>query len=45
VNLHAGDELLDHRMAFTFDRAYEDIMIGKILGVSPYYKLLNHVFR
>jgi len=43
VDLHAGNELDASRMHFMYDRAYGDIVLGQVKGLTPFYRLLNYV--
>jgi hypothetical protein len=45
VDLHEGNELEPSKMHFMYDRAYGDIVYGQIKGLTPYYKMLNTLFR
>jgi hypothetical protein len=45
VDLHEGNELEPSKMHFMYDRAYREIMYGQIKGLTPYYKMLNTLFR
>jgi hypothetical protein len=35
----------DGELHFMYDSAYSDIKFGTIHGLTPYYKLLNQLFR
>ena len=41
VDLHEGNELDASRMHFMYDRAYGDIVLGQVKGLTPFYRLLN----
>ena len=43
VDLHEGNELDASRMYFMYDRAYGDIVLGQVKGLTPFYRLLNSV--
>jgi hypothetical protein len=48
IDLHAGSELEDTKMHFMYDGAYIDSgkpVFGKNIGLTPYYKFLNQLFR
>jgi hypothetical protein len=45
VDLHEGNEVEPSKMHFMYDRAYGDIVYGQIKGLTPYYKMLNTLFR
>jgi len=45
VDLHQGLELDETKMLFMYDAHYGDVQIGKYHGLSPFYKLLNHLLR
>jgi hypothetical protein len=45
VDLHEGNELEPSKMHFMYDRAFGDIVYGQIKGLTPYYKMLNTLFR
>jgi len=45
VDLHEGSELDASRMHFMYDRAYGDIVLGQVKGLTPFYRLLNTLFR
>ena len=45
VDLHEGDELEPSKMQFMYDRAYGDIVLGQVKGLTPFYRLLNTLFR
>src|SRR6185312_13801650 len=45
VDLHEGNELDASRMHFMYDRAYGDIVLGQVKGLTPFYRLLNTLFR
>ena len=45
VGLHDGNELETSKMHFMYDRAYGDIVYGQIKGLTPFYRLLNTLFR
>ena len=45
VDLHEGNELDASRMHFMYDRAYGDIVLGQVKGLTPYYRLLNTLFH
>jgi hypothetical protein len=44
VDLHEGNELDASRMHFMYDRAYGDIVLGQVKGLTPFYRLLNTLF-
>ena len=41
VDLHEGNEFDASRMHFMYDRAYGDIVLGQVKGLTPFYRLLN----
>jgi hypothetical protein len=43
--LHSEDELEVTKMRFMYDRAYGNINYGHTSGLTPYYKMLNLLFR
>jgi hypothetical protein len=43
--LHSEDELEVTKMRFMYDRAYGNINCGHTSGLTPYYKMLNLLFR
>ena len=48
IDLHVGSELEDTKMHFMYDGAYIDSgkpVFGKNIGLTPYYKFLNQLFR
>jgi hypothetical protein len=45
LDLHEGNELEPSNMHFMYDRAYGDIVYGQIKRLTPYYKMLNTLFR
>ena len=45
VDLHLGRILDDTKLAFMYDHAYGEVVYGKYKGLSPFYKLLNQLFR
>jgi len=45
VDLHEGNELDASRMHFMYDKAYGDIVLGQVKGFTPFYRLLNILFR
>jgi hypothetical protein len=45
VRLHYEDELEVTKMRFMYDRAYGNINYGHTSGLTPYYKMLNLLFR
>lgn len=45
VDFHAGNELDASKMHFMYDRAYGDIVLGQVKGLTPFYRLLNTLFR
>ena len=45
VDLHEGNELDASRMHFMYDRAYGDIVLGQVKGLTLFYRLLNTLFR
>ena len=45
VDLHEGNELDASRMHFMYDRAYGDIVLGQVKGLTPFYRLLNTLFH
>ena len=45
VDLHEGDELEPSKMQFMYDRAYGDIVLGQVKGLTLFYRLLNTLFR
>ena len=45
VDLHAGNELEPSKMHFIYDVAYGDVVYGSVKGLTPYYRLLNTLFR
>jgi hypothetical protein len=45
VRLHNGDELEVTNMKFMYDKAYGNINYGHTSGLTPYYKMLNLLFR
>ena len=45
VDLHEGNELDASRMHFMYDRAYGDIVLGQVKCLTPFYRLLNTLFR
>jgi len=45
VDLHEGDELEPSKMQSMYDRAYGDIVLGQVKGLTPFYRLLNTLFR
>ena len=45
VDLHEGNELDPSKMHFMYDRAYGEIMLGQVKGLTPFYRLLNTLFR
>ena len=45
VDLHEGNELGPSKMHFMYDRAYGDIVLGQVKGLTSFYRLLNTLFR
>ena len=45
VDLHEGNELDPSKMHFMYDRAYGEIVLGKVKCLTPFYRLLNTLFR
>jgi hypothetical protein len=45
VRLHEGKELDVRKMHFMYDKAYGNVVFGHTNGLTPYYKLLNQLFR
>ena len=45
VDLHEGNELDPSKMHFMYDRAYGEIVLGQVKGLTPFYRLLNTLFR
>ena len=45
VDLYEGDELEPSKMQFMYDMAYGDIVLGQVKGLTPFYRLLNTLFR
>ena len=45
VDLHEGNELDPSKMHFMYDQAYGEIVLGKVKGLTPFYRLLNTLFR
>ena len=45
VDLHEGNELDASKMHFMYDRAYGDIVLGQVKGLTPFYRLLNTLFH
>ncbi|RLM77883.1 hypothetical protein C2845_PM12G07230 [Panicum miliaceum] len=44
--IHESENVLDDgELHFMYDSAYGDIKFGSIHGLTPYYKLLNQLFR
>ena len=43
VDLHEGNELDASRMHFMYDRAYGDIVLGQVKGLTLFYRLLNSI--
>jgi hypothetical protein len=43
--LHSEDELEVTKMRFMYDRTYGNINYGHTSGLTPYYKMLNLLFR
>ena len=44
VDLHEGNELDPSKMHFMYDRAYGEIVLGQVKGLTPLYRLLNTLF-
>ena len=44
VDLHEGNELHPSKMHFMYDRAYGEIVLGQVKGLTPFYRLLNTLF-
>ena len=44
-DLHEGNELDPSKMHFMYDRAYGEIVLGQVKGLTPFYRLLNTLFR
>ena len=44
VDLYEGNELDASKMHFMYDRAYGDIVLGQVKGLTPFYRLLNTLF-
>ena len=45
VDLHEGNELDPSKMHFMYDRAYGEIVLGQVKCLTPFYRLLNTLFR
>ena len=45
MDLHEGNELDPSKMYFMYDRAYGEIVLGQVKGLTPFYRLLNTLFR
>ena len=45
LDLHEGNELDPSMMHFMYDRAYGDIVLWQVKGLTPYYRLLNTLFH
>jgi hypothetical protein len=45
VHLHSGYKLEVTKMKFMYDRAYGNIRYGHKSGLTPYYKMVNLLFR
>jgi hypothetical protein len=45
VRLHDGNELEVSKMHFMYDKAYRKVHFGHAKGLSPFYKMLNQLFR
>jgi hypothetical protein len=44
--IHEKENVLDNgELHFMYDSAYGDIQFGTIHGLTPYYKMLNQLFR
>jgi hypothetical protein len=43
--IHDGNELEDSRMKFLYNRVHGQTMLGNTNGLTPYYKMLNQLFR
>ena len=43
VDLHEGNELDPSKMHFMYDRAYGEIVLGQVKGLTLFYRLLNTV--
>jgi hypothetical protein len=45
VRLHDGNELEVSKMHFMYDKAYGKVLFGHAKGLSPFYKMLNQLFK
>ena len=45
VDLYEGNELDPSKMHFMYDQAYGEIVLGQVKGLTPFYRLLNTLFR
>ena len=45
VDLHEDNELDPSKMHFMYDRVYGEIVFGQVKGLTPFYRLLNTLFR
>ena len=45
VDLHEGNDLDPSKMHFMYDRAYGEIVLGQVKGLTPFYRLLDTLFR
>jgi hypothetical protein len=43
--IHDGNGLEVHKMRFMYDNAYGDIKLGESRGLTPFYKMMNQLFR
>ena len=45
VDLHEDNELDPSKMHFMYDRTYGEIVLGLVKSLTPFYRLLNTLFR